>query len=152
MKTTQRNQHSGNTKLASVLVALTLGLGTFNALANAPKATDGGEKIISRICRVSCPNDQQQLLAMAGTIHSPENLDATTDRFTEDTEHEKSLAIEDWMTDAANFGTSNLTEVIETEEPLCVESWMADAGYFSGTESDRRLTLENWMTEPKNWK
>lgn len=67
-------------------------------------------------------------------------------------ESEEMLEVEEWMTDADNFGTFiNIEE--ETEHPLELEEWMLNEKTFEVTaEKEEPLKVENWMTAENVWK
>ena len=67
-------------------------------------------------------------------------------------ESESALEIEDWMTEAENFGTFIDIEE-ETESPLQLEDWMLNEKTFEvKNEKEEPLKVENWMTAENVWK
>ena len=93
---------------------------------------------------------------MTGTMALSGDSGAALAFFTEKAETEKSLEMEAWMTETSSFGSVRFADPLAAETPLSVEAWMVDNSIFSGEENDRetdrRLALENWMTDTKIWK
>ncbi|MDP2889021.1 MAG: hypothetical protein Q8P34_08660 [Bacteroidota bacterium] len=79
-------------------------------------------------------------------------LNHSTATFAFEAEQEKSLQLEEWMTDDALFSTHVDFTAIETEEELTVEDWMTDTKNFSiaiiyeSVEVEKPLEIEPWMT------
>jgi hypothetical protein len=67
-------------------------------------------------------------------------------------EKEETLEVEEWMTEADNFGTFIDIEE-ETESPLQLEDWMLNEKSFEvKNENEEPLKLETWMTAENVWK
>jgi len=68
---------------------------------------------------------------------------------------DKTLEIEDWMTDDIYFGAYNHLLNIEQDKPLEIEPWMTNDNYFSSRftrEKDRELEIEAWMIDDRYWR
>ena len=66
-------------------------------------------------------------------------------------ESEKQLEVEEWMTDAENFGKFISIEE-ETENPLEMEEWMLNENTFEvNNENEKPLKMETWMTAENVW-
>ncbi len=63
-------------------------------------------------------------------------------------ESEKSLTIEPWMLENANWNTKPEYNTAESEKALEVEAWMiADEKFVSQCFKDQKLSIEPWMTD-----
>jgi hypothetical protein len=66
-------------------------------------------------------------------------------------ESEEILEVEEWMTEAENFGTF-ITIEEETESPLELESWMLNEKTFEVENANEApLKMETWMTAENVW-
>jgi hypothetical protein len=88
-------------------------------------------------------------------LANSEGTNASTDLFYLNTAMDKSLVIENWMTDDANFNASTLAEQTETDKSLTLESWMIENPNFEVNEitkdNEPALEVEPWMTNNSIW-
>jgi len=79
----------------------------------------------------------------------------SADSFYAETEKDKALPIESWMTSDKTFRSNMIFNQVSTEKNLEIESWMLDNQYFSepvvANDSEPALEIENWMTDPLFW-
>lgn len=70
-----------------------------------------------------------------------------------ESEKEKELEIEDWMTSRTLFGSNTAAFVDEKDEPLDLEGWMINGSNFGtqatffADEAEPALRIEAWMTD-----
>ncbi len=74
-----------------------------------------------------------------------------------ETESDKNLGIENWMTNEALFSTNSAALTVETDKPLVLEDWMiSDLRVNSQlvsvpVENEPALWVEDWMTNDANF-
>jgi len=96
-------------------------------------------------------------LAMVETSKKPEAKNdseaKTAPAFIFNPEREKTLAIEEWMTNENYFGFSNNFVKSYPENKFNVEEWMLNENLFEvNADAEDELKLEDWMTSDKVWK
>ena len=68
---------------------------------------------------------------------------------------DKTLEVEDWMTDDVYFGAYNYLLDVEHDKLLELEPWMMNDDYFSSRfarDKDSELKIEAWMIDNRYWK
>jgi hypothetical protein len=102
-------------------------------------------------------NKSRELLTFAARVSVAISTEATsaTNAFYIEPAKEKSLEIENWMTDETYFGSNVLADQISMEESKEIENWMLENPYFEEpvitTESEPALEVEAWMTDDSIW-
>jgi hypothetical protein len=162
MKTTNNVQKTENKKierpvskffavvLSLVLISLTVSANGFwkQLLTNN---TFGKMAVLM----VDQENENKELLAFVSpaTIEHTAEINRPVSAFYIEPAQEKSLEIENWMTDETYFGSTILSYQVEREEPLEIESWMIDNNKFNKPAADNEpaLKIEAWMLDENVW-
>ncbi len=101
-------------------------------------------------------NENKELLVFASpaTIEHTAETNRPAFAFYIEPAREKSLEIENWMTNETYFGSAtSISDQVEQEKPLEIESWMIDNNNFNkpAAESEPALEIEVWMLEENVW-
>ena len=164
MKTSNNAQKTENQKfekpvsktfavvLSLVLISLTVSANGFwkHLLVN----TTYGKMAILMVDQEKRNNELLAITDLSGIEQFTEG-GAASNEFVFETETEKNLELESWMTDASYFGSSVSADQAISEEALELEDWMINNPYFvvtvSPDEKEPVLELEAWMMDDKLW-
>jgi hypothetical protein len=93
----------------------------------------------------------------AGKFDATAELNISVETFVCETEHEKAIIIEPWMTAESYFSSVAFFTEVETEKALKVEDWMLNNYNFihlsvsESVEFEKPLEIEDWMTDQHFW-
>lgn len=93
----------------------------------------------------------------AGNADASTELNISFETFVCETEQEKEMLLEPWMTAESYFSTATFFTEVETEEALQLEDWMLSRDYFIQpsvselVELETPLEIEAWMTDGRLW-
>jgi hypothetical protein len=105
------------------------------------------------VLMVDQENENKALLAYATSAKSSVEIKHATPAFNFEPASEKSLEIENWMTNATYFNSQILNESDAVEKSLEIESWMLDVEKFSSdVTAEPALETEAWMMDENFWK
>ena len=93
----------------------------------------------------------------AGNVDASTELNISFETFVCETEQEKELLLEPWMTAESYFSSATYFTEVEIEEALQLEDWMLNKDYFihpsvfESVELETPLKIEAWMTDGRLW-
>lgn len=165
MKTTNNVQKAENKKLRNVMHKTFILLFSCILISSSVWAQEvwkplPGKKTVTKMTKlmVHHEGDNEALFALASNsfVSYPTKATVTAPIMKIQSDTEKSLEIESWMTETKYFGQT-LQCIDEMEQPLRVEKWMTNEPNFSSSQSaivdasEENLKIESWMTDENFW-
>jgi len=155
MKTKNRNNRTKKSFLRGAAVIVSFVLISFTVSAQGFWKQLLINNSFGKMAMLMVEEPEAELMASASETPKSIQSNSESSNFYLEPASDKSLELEDWMTNDFYFGAFNHILDPAVENNLELEDWMKDESHFSNqfaVDQDKDLKLEAWMTENKYWR